>query len=74
MPETPNEEYRMMNVQLATDLKESLNILKKRYKARSMAEALREFIREHDAEVLKAGQRIAKIQVSAAESAEEEEK
>lgn len=61
MADNSVEEFRMITVQLGEDIRESLNILKKRYKARSMTEALRRFMDEHDQAVLDAGAKVARI-------------
>jgi hypothetical protein len=62
-----NEEYKMVNVQLATDVREALSILKDRYGSRNMAEALREFIRLHDTDVLKDAQELVLSRMNAAQ-------
>jgi hypothetical protein len=73
MPEREKGASRMVNVQLTADLRESLNILKKRYKVTSKAAALRQFIEDHDRRILEAGIKLAEIASDAAEEDEDDE-
>lgn len=61
----------MVNVQLTAELRETISILKKRYAADTMAEALTRFIAQYDREAFEAGRRIAEMKASAAGKKEE---
>lgn len=73
MPEREKGASRMVNVQLTADLRESLNILKKRYKVTSKAAALRQFIEDHDRRILEAGIKMAEIASVAADDEDEDD-
>lgn len=55
-------EYKMVNVQMPEDVREMLGILKKRYGLTKMGDALREYFRETDAELVTAGQMLVRVQ------------
>lgn len=52
----------LVNVQVDDDVREMLGILKKRYNVGKMGDALREFLREKDAELVTAGQMLVRVQ------------
>jgi hypothetical protein len=61
------DEYRMVNVQLAEDVREMLSILKRRYNVGKMSDALKEFIKEKDPELAQVGEMLIKVQQRAAD-------
>lgn len=57
----------MVNVQIAEDVREMLGILKKRYNTPKMSDALKEFIREYDSDLVQAGEILIRVQRRATE-------
>ena len=66
MPDKADEQ-RMVNVQIAEDVREMLNILKKRYNVPKMSDALKEFLKEKDPELVQAGELLIRVQKRAIE-------
>jgi hypothetical protein len=61
------DEYRMVNVQLGEDVREMLGILKRRYNMAKMSDALKEFLKEKDPELVQVGEMLIKVQQRAAD-------